>query len=123
MELLDNGWFFVQLEAKANQFFKFRGAGSWDVELELYNAENDEWAKIADNQLVFGELWSDDTYKGTPCKWIELDFSDPAVARWTTADGIEDVVLTVEAKKVMVDGVMYIVRDNKLYNIQGTQVR
>ena len=123
MELLETGWFFVQFDAKANQFFKFRGAGSWDVELELYNAENDEWAKIADNQLVFGELWSDDTYKGTPCKWIELDFSDPAVARWTTADGIEDVVLTVEAKKVMVDGVIYIVRDNKLYNIQGTQVR
>lgn len=37
--------------------------------------------------------------------------------------GIEEVVLTKDAQKVMVDGVMYIVRDNKMYNVQGTQVR
>ncbi len=39
------------------------------------------------------------------------------------AQGIENVVLTEDAKKVVVDGVLYIVRDNKLYTIQGTQVR
>ena len=37
--------------------------------------------------------------------------------------GIENVVLTEKAQKVMIDGVMYIVRDNKMYNVQGTQVR
>ena len=37
--------------------------------------------------------------------------------------GIENVELTKKATKVMVDGVMYIVRDNKMYNLQGTQVR
>jgi hypothetical protein len=123
MELLETGWFFVEIEAKASQFFKFRSAGSWDQELELYNAEEDTWAKIADNQLVFSKLWSDDTYKGVACKWIELDFSDPDKARWTTAEGIENVVLTEKAQKVVVDGVLYIVRDNKMFNIQGGQVR
>ena len=39
------------------------------------------------------------------------------------AQGIENVVLTEKAQKVVVDGVVYIVRDNKMYTIQGTQVR
>ena len=123
MEKLETGWFFVELEAKASQYFKFRGAGSWDQELEVYT-ENDEWVKIGDNQLVFGQLWQDDTYKGTPCKWIELDLSDPNMYRWAVAEqGIENVVLTEKARKVVVDGVIYIVRDNKLFNLQGAQVR
>ena len=38
-------------------------------------------------------------------------------------EGIENVVLTEKAQKVVVDGVMYIVRDNKMFNVQGAQVR
>ena len=124
MEKLDTGWFFVELEAKASQYFKFRPAGSWDTEIEVYNAENDEWAKIGDNQLVFGQLWTDDTYKETPCKWIELDMSDPDKYRWASQEqGIENVTLTEKAQKVVVDGVIYIIRNNKMFNVQGTQVR
>ena len=121
MERLDNGSYFVELEAKASQFFKFRSAGAWDQEIEVYT-ENDEWVKIGDNQLVFGQLWQDDTYKGTPCKKIEIDLSGENY-RWSVAQGIENVVLTEKAQKVVVDGVLYIVRDNKMYNVQGTQVR
>ena len=121
LEKLDNGWFFAEIEAKQGMFFKFRGAGSWDHELELYNTVDDVWSTIADGQLVFGQLWQDDSYKGTPCKSIELDFS---AGRWSGyEEGIENVVLTEKAQKVMVDGVMYIIRDNKLFNVQGTQVR
>jgi hypothetical protein len=121
MEHLDNGLFFAEIEAKQGMFFKFRGAGSWDHELELYNAEDDVWSTIADGQLTFGQLWQDDTYNGTPCKSIELDLS---AGRWSGyEEGIENVVLTEKAQKVMVDGVMYIIRDNKLFNVQGTQVR
>jgi hypothetical protein len=129
MEKLDNGWFFVELEAKQSQFFKFRsGVGEtsddkWATELELYDAD-DVWAKIADGQLTFGKLWQEDTYKGTPCKSIELDFSDPEVGRWATKEqGIENVVLTEQAQKVVVDGVIYIIRNNKMFNLQGAQVR
>ena len=38
-------------------------------------------------------------------------------------EGVENVVLTEKAKKVMIDGVMYIVRDNKMFDVRGTQVR
>ena len=37
--------------------------------------------------------------------------------------GIEDVVLTEKAQKVVVDGAVYVIRDNKMYNVQGTRVR
>ena len=124
MEKLDNGWYFVELEAKASQYFKFRGAGSWDHEIEVWRSDNDEWTTIGDNELVFSKLWQDSSYKGTDCKEIELDLSDPDGYRWSGAEeGIENVVLTEKAHKVVVDGVIYIVRDNKLFNLQGAQVR
>ena len=37
--------------------------------------------------------------------------------------GIENVVMTEKAQKVIVDGVLYIVRDGKMFNVQGAQVR
>ena len=40
-----------------------------------------------------------------------------------SAEGIENVVLEDVARKVMVDGAMYIIRDKKMYNAQGAQVR
>lgn len=130
MELHDNGYHFVELDAKPSQYFKFRSAGLWPneggTELEIYNTENDEWGTIGDGQLTFGQLWVDDTYKNTPCKRIDLDdWSDPELYRWQVKgeEGIENVVLTEKAKKVIVDGVMYIVRDGKMFNVQGAQVR
>ena len=39
------------------------------------------------------------------------------------AQGIENVELTKNAKKVVVDGILYIVRDNKMFDVHGTQVR
>ena len=107
-------------EAKPSDYFKFRGAGSWDQELELYNEAEDTWAKIGDNQLVFKQLWED----AAEGKSLVLDFSDPEKARWTGGEqGIENITLTEDAHKVIVDGVLYIVRDNKMFNVQGAQVR
>lgn len=123
MELLETGDMFAEIEARPSDYFKIRSAGSWDQELELYDAENDKWVQIQDGQLQFSKYWSDDSYEGVDCKAIEFDWSDPQVCRWTVASGVENVVLTVKAQKVMVDGVLYIVRDNKLFNVQGTQLR
>jgi hypothetical protein len=125
MEHLDNGWWHVELEVRPSQYFKFRSAGAWAQQLELYNAEDDEWAEIGDGQLKFGELWEEEegSWKGVACKWIELNWSDPEFCRWTVASGIENIVLTEQAQKIVVDGVLYIVRDNKLFNVQGAQVR
>ena len=119
MELID-GWYVAEFEAKASQFFKFRSKGSWDQEIEIYDAENDKWNTIQDNQLVFAQLWQGEEGNRT----IELDFSNADTYRWKVAEqGIENVVLTEKAQKVMIDGVMYIIRDNKMFNVQGTQVR
>jgi hypothetical protein len=54
-----------------------------------------------------------------------LNLSDPAEYKWKISEeqGIENVKLTEKAHKVVVDGVLYIVRDNKMFNVQGAQVR
>jgi hypothetical protein len=117
-------YFTAEFNAKPSQFFKFHGAGSWDQEIEVNRDETDTWSKIDDGELVFSKLWEDGTCSDEPCKKITLDFSDPDKYRWTGGEqGIENVVLTEKAHKVMVDGVMYIIRDNKMFNVQGTQVR
>ena len=82
MELLESGWFFIELEAKASQYFKFRSAGSWDHDIEIYRVANDEWTRVLDNELNFGQLWHDSIYNGMSCKWIEIDMSDPTYYRW-----------------------------------------
>ncbi len=118
MELLNTGWYFAELEVMGFQEFKFREAGTWDNEI-VYAASGEGLAN-----MKFEQLWQDDTYKGTPCKWIEIDLSgEDYVWKANWVEGIENVVLTEKAQKVVVDGVLYIVRDNKMYNVQGTQVR
>jgi hypothetical protein len=37
--------------------------------------------------------------------------------------GIENAVLSKKTQKIILDGSMYIIRDNKMYNIQGARVR
>ena len=39
------------------------------------------------------------------------------------SEGIEHIVLTEKAKKVVVDGMLYIVRDGKLFNLTGAEVK
>lgn len=120
------GYFTAEFAAKPSQFFKFRSAGAWPdeggTEIEVYR-DDDNWTTIQDNELVFSQLWQDGTCSGEPCKTITLDFSGENY-RWLVKEqGIENVTLTEKAHKVMVDGVMYIIRDNKMFNVQGTQVR
>ncbi len=124
MELLNTGWYFAELDVMGFQEFKFRsGVGAtsdekWANEI-VYAASGEGLAN-----MKFEQLWLDDTYKGTPCKWIELDLSgEEYVWKANWVEGIENVVLTEKAQKVVVDGVLYIVRDNKMFNVQGTQVR
>ena len=41
----------------------------------------------------------------------------------TQTEGVEHIVLGEKVQKVAVDGVVYVIRDNKLFNLQGAQVR
>lgn len=116
------GWFAVyDLQAKAAHEFKFREAGDpdWNQVVTISDGK--------DLQFKFGDYWTDDTWKQEPVKMIELDLSDPTKycwkTNWVAPEGIENVVLTEKAQKVVVDGVLYIIRDNKMFNVQGTQVR
>lgn len=64
-------------------------------------------------------------------KSLHLAFDNVAQQKFITnlriegegEEGVENVVLTEKAKKVMVDGVLYIVRDNKMFDVRGAQVR
>jgi len=127
MELLDNGWYFAQLQAAATDQFKFREAGTWENEIVYVNKISEEGKPVGLDNITFNTVWKEDDYKGDPCKSIELDLSDAEVYVWTTdwvaPAGVEDIVLTEKAQKVVVDGVLYIVRDNKLFNVGGAQVR
>jgi len=122
MEKLDNGWYFAQLNVTAGDEFKFREAGTWNNELVHWVAT--EW-KALDN-IKFKDVpgWGvETTYKGVPCFELEIDLSEDYIWKANIHEGIENVVLTEKAKKVVVDGVLYIIRDNKLFNLQGAQVR
>lgn len=54
---------------------------------------------------------------------IVLEVTDGTMAKVEPLTGVENTVLTQKAQKVMIDGVVYIMRDNKLFNLQGAQVR
>ena len=127
MTLKDGAWQ-VTVDATASQFFKFRSAGTWNTQiLVLTPAEEEgaeaEWKEFGDGDLTFGKLWVDGEGAQAGYQVINLDFSDAAKYKWKETEGIEEVVLTEQAQKVVVDGVLYIVRDNKLFNVQGAQVR
>ena len=51
----------------------------------------------------------------------QTDAGAEVTVDWKAA--IENITLTEEVNKVIVDGVLYIVRDGKIYNVQGVQVR
>lgn len=110
-------WGAVLTDIKSTAEFKFREAGTWDNEI-LYNGESLP-------NFVFGEVWLDGSEVGeayAAYKIVALDLSGEGYT-WKAEQGIENVVLTEKAQKVVVDGVIYIVRDNKMFNLQGEQVR
>ena len=121
MELVD-GVYTAEVEGLEDSEYKFRsGVGTDDEKWgnQIMHFDSGEW-KTADN-FVFG----DDMVEEGDYYLIELDLSDAEEWAWTKTvpTGIENVVLTEKAQKVVVDGVVYIIRNNKMFNIHGAQVR
>ena len=114
----DGNVFTATITAKSSAEFKFREAGTWENEIMFFDAEAEtpEWKGLP-NIKIAAELQEGNK--------IVLDYSDVAKYIWKAnlPQGIENVVLTEKAQKVIVDGVMYIVRDNKMFDVNGTQVR
>lgn len=75
-------------------------------------------AKVGDYVAVVGPITKYVGASGSPT--IQIDHGKAEVV---AAQGIENITLTEKAQKVVVDGVIYIVRDNKMFNLQGAQVR
>ena len=99
-------------------FYMHDDATQTKGDFEAYQVKIAEAANKGDKVKVTGNLQRYDGNNGTT---IEIAYGQAEIVE--KAQGIEDVVLTEKAQKVMVDGVVYIVRDGKMYNALGTQVR
>ena len=83
-----------EIEAYAEDTLIFRDANNHETVLCQYvpgNGGGDgKWEVV---KFVFGEEWTDDTYKGDPVKWIELELNNAAEYAWTVAGttGVNDV--------------------------------
>lgn len=73
MTKVDDTHYTAKISAQASAEFKFREAGTWDNEIEWYNAEEDAW-KGLDN-MKFAD-------KADAQNKINLDYSDATKFRW-----------------------------------------
>ena len=103
------------LHAKNTDEFKFL-----DKSKALDEDPDNDWSNEVKGfaQTTFHKA---DIADGTEDGVIAIDLAEAQFA--ACAQGIENITLTENAQKVVVDGVLYIVRDNKMFNVQGTQVR
>lgn len=123
MTLGADGKYTATVQMQGSDEFKFRKAGDWAVQIQEYGDYDDNGTTVTGWHNM-GNLKVSDWWDASTPKKIEIELNDADTYRWTpTEQGIENVVLTEKAQKVIVDGVMYIIRDNKMYNAQGTQVR
>lgn len=121
MELVD-GKYTASVRGVATNKFKLRETSNWDNQIQIWDESKEEWVNN-DSNWQFDEEWEEGASAGRML--IDLDWSDPKEFRWPEAgpQGIKNVTLSEKAHKVVVDGVLYIVRDNKMFNVQGGQVR
>lgn len=108
MMTLDNGVYTATITTKECAEFKYREAGNWDNQIKKDGK---------DFQRKVRDAWNEAKTE------IVDDLSGEEYAWSAAEEGIENIVLTEKAQKVVVDGVLYIVRDNKMFNVHGAQVR
>lgn len=87
-------------------------------EFEAYRCTPDRLVETGDYVYVKGRI-----QKYVKDDKTQIEIGNGTATHGEAPQGIENVTLTEKAQKVMIDGVMYIVRDNKLFNLQGAQVR
>ena len=133
-KIIETGWFvnYDFVNAAADDTFKFRAVDNNELVLcKFIPANGDKEEKWVQAIFKFGNYWQDDTWHGTPCKFIELDLSDGAQYAWMEGmpepdpeeEGISNTAVGEKAQKVIMDGMIYIVRDGKLFNLQGMEIK
>lgn len=95
-----------------------------DIQAYRAKCSAEDGAALAehDRVLVVGNL-SHTTYEKDGVTKDSYQIAQGAQLTRLSGQGIENIIMTENIQKVIVDGVVYIVRDNKLYNLQGAQVR
>ena len=94
-----------------------------DIQAFRAKCSAEDGAAIAEHDLVLVEGNVTHTQNQDATKDYYEFASGAQLKLLQKAQGIENVVLTEKAQKVVVDGVLYIVRDSKMFNLQGAQVR
>ena len=106
---------------KANTWYMADEAGAYG-EFQAYTCKSVDY-EVAEGDLVIvtGKI---SNYHGTGKngEYYSYEIANGDL-KHVYGQGVENVTLGEKAQKVMVDGVLYIIRDNKLYNLQGAQVR
>ena len=104
-------------EYKNETFFMTDTEGATYGDLQVYRGKmlDEKACGVGDQVLVVGFI-SKSSYG------VEMA-EGSKVTILSSAQGIEEVQLTEKVQKIIVDGVLYIIRDNKMYNAQGVQVR
>ncbi|MBQ6791217.1 MAG: hypothetical protein IJP76_07265 [Paludibacteraceae bacterium] len=107
-------------------FYMTDEQGSTYGDLQCYRAKisEEEGTALAsgDRVLVVGKIKHSVYESGGETKEsYEMVAGSKATVEWKQA--IENIILTEKVNKVIVDGNVYIVRDGKLFNMQGAQVR
>ena len=87
-------------------------------EFEAFRCTPDYLVETGDYVYVKGKI-----QKYVKDEKVQIEIGNGTATHGEAPEGIENIVLTEKAQKVVVDGVIYIVRDNKMFNLQGTQVR
>ena len=91
-------------------------------------AKNDSWVQAI---FEFGKYWSTDSWKGTPCKVIEIDLSNAEMYAWMEGmpepepeeSAVENVNNAVKSVKTIENGQLVIIKNGVKYNALGTEIR
>ena len=94
-----------------------------DIQAYRAKCSAEDGASMAEHDLVLVEGNVTHTQNSDQTKDYYEFAAGAQIKILEKAQGIENVVLTEKAQKVVVDGVIYIIRDNKMFNLQGAQVR
>lgn len=93
-----------------------------DIQAYRAKCSAEDGAALAehDRVLVVGNLTHTQNQEGTTDYY---EIASGAQLTRLSAQGIENILLKEKVQKVIVDGVVYVVRDGKMFNLQGAQVR
>lgn len=109
-------------DASKKTYYMTDVAGAYSEFLAYQCASIDKEVVDGDFVIVTGKI---EHYWGSndSGEWHNYEISGGVLEHAEAPEGIENIVMTENAQKVVVDGIIYIVRDGKMFNLQGAQVR